>query len=219
MKPLAKAILVLMVGFAAIFLLLKTLAGLSFADVEAWLAEAQEMSPGYVATLVILLLLADLAVSVPTLTITMLAGLFLGQAAGSIAVLAGLYGAGLLGYALSRRFGERMFAVLLRNVEQRQEAAAAFEVHGFGMIMLARAMPILPEATACMAGMTGMPLTRFLAAWSLNSVPYVLIATYAGSISSLNDPMPAIYTAFAISGSLWLGWFFLRRHMRRGARV
>lgn len=206
-----------MVAFAATFLLIKFGTGLSFDDVETWLQAARDISPLYLVLLVIALLLADLFVSVPTLTITMLAGFFLGQALGSLAVLAGLYGAGLLGYAISHKLGDRLLRLLIKSPLQRHEATAAFERHGFAMIMLARAMPILPEVTACMAGMTRMRLGRFLIAWSLNSVPYVLIATYTGSISSLNDPMPAIYTYIGLSGSLWLGWYGLRRRMKRQA--
>lgn len=219
MASLLKAVFLLAAAFAATFIVIKFAAGLTFDDVENWLRAAQNVSPVYLILLVIGLLLADLFVSVPTLTITMLAGYFLGQTTGSIAVLTGLYGAGLLGYVISRKIGDRLLRTLLKRPLQRDEATKAFQTHGFAMIMLARAMPILPEVTACMAGATGMPLARFLTAWSLNSVPYVLIATYAGSVSSLQDPMPAIYTAFGISGSLWLGWFLLRRRMKARATV
>src|SRR5699024_139001 len=73
-----------------------------------------------------------------------------------------------------------------------------------------RAVPIFPEVSACLAGITKMQLLRFLLAWSLSSVPYAVIASYAGSISSIGNPMPAIYTAILLSGTLWIGWFFFR---------
>jgi uncharacterized membrane protein YdjX (TVP38/TMEM64 family) len=72
-------------------------------------------------------------------------------------------------------------------------------------------MPILPEVTACLAGMTGMPFTKFLLAWSLSSVPYVLIASYAGSISSIDNPKPAILAALVLSAAFWLAWFIYHR--------
>lgn len=56
-----------------------------------------------------------------------------------------------------------------------------------------------------------MPFNKFLAAWLISSVPYILIATYAGSISSIEDPMPAIFTAIGISVFLWTSWFFYHR--------
>jgi len=74
------------------------------------------------------------------------------------------------------------------------------------MILLSRAMPILPEITACLSGLTKMSPTKFIVAWMLGSYPYILIATYAGSISTLDNPMPAIYTALAITLAMWVAW-------------
>lgn len=219
MPPLLRIILVLFIGFAATFLLIKGMTGLSFADVESWLRNAGEISPEYVVLLVISLLVADLLVSVPTLTITLLSGFLLGQWVGAFAALAGLYIAGCLGYLISRRIGDRLLAVLLKEPAKRQAAITSFETHGFGMIILARAMPILPEVTACLAGATKMPFRRFIVAWSLNSVPYVLVATFAGSVSTLDAPQPALFTALGISATLWISWFFYRRYMVRSAKT
>ncbi len=213
MPPLLRIMLVLFVGFATTFLLIKGFTGLSFADVENWLRNAREISAEYVVILVVGLLVADLLVSVPTLTITLLSGFLLGQWLGAAAALVGLYSAGCLGYLVSRRIGDRLLAVLLKQPEKRQEAIQSFETHGFGMIILARAVPILPEVTACLAGATKMPFTRFIVAWSLNSVPYVLVATFAGSVSTLEEPQPALFTALGISATLWISWFFYRRRM------
>ena len=219
MPPLLRIVLILFLGFATTFLVIKFATGLSFADVEQWLRNAREISPEYVVLLVIALLVADLLVSVPTLTITMLAGFLLGQWLGAAAVLCGLYAAGCLGYVISRQIGDRLLKTLLKQPAKRHEAIKSFEAHGFGMIILARAAPILPEVTACLAGATKMPFGRFFLAWSLNSVPYVLVATFAGSISTLESPQPALFTALAISVTLWLCWFFFRRHMANTADV
>ncbi len=213
MHPLLRAVVILFLGFAATFLVIKVTTGLSFEDVEVWLHEAQNASPATLAGLVIILLLADILVSVPTLTITMLAGFLLGQVAGAFAALVGLYGAGLIGYSVSRVFGDSLLRVLMKDETKRLQLRDTFTQHGFGMIILARAAPILPEVTACLAGATRMPLPRFLAAWSLNSIPYVFVATLAGSLSSLESPQPALFTAFGISATLWASWFLFRRRM------
>lgn len=209
MPPLLRIMLILFIGFAATFLLIKGVTGLSFADVENWLRNAREISAEYVVLLVIALLVADLLVSVPTLTITLLSGFLLGQWLGAAAALSGLYLAGCLGYSISRQIGDRLLTLLLKEPAKRQHAIESFETHGFGMIILARAAPILPEVTACLAGATRMPFGRFLLAWTLNSVPYVLVATFAGSISTLDEPQPAMFTALGISATLWVSWFFI----------
>jgi len=55
-----------------------------------------------------------------------------------------------------------------------------------------------------------MPFSKFLVTWSISSVPYVLIASYAGSISSINNPKPAIYTTIGLSALLWVFLVFLQ---------
>lgn len=217
MKALFKAVAILIAIFAVTFILLKSASGVTFEDVENWLHGAREVSPYHVATLIIALLLADLLVSVPTLTIVMLSGFLLGQALGTLVALMGLYSAGILGYGISRRYGQQLLTLLLKDPLRRAEAVAAFRGHGFGMIILARALPILPEVMACLAGSSRMPFSRFLVAWSLSCVPYAAIAAYAGSISTLGDPMPAISAAIGLLTSLWIGWFLFRRSTKHAA--
>ncbi len=213
MHPLLKVVLILLAGFAVLFFAIKLATGLSFADADVWLRTAQRVSTVYLVALIIGLLILDLLVSVPTLTITMLSGYLLGHGVGAFAALAGLYSAGIIGYGISIYFGPAILRFVIRDDKERLQAAEAFETHGFGMIILARAVPILPEVTACLAGATSMPFGRFLLAWSCNSVPYVLAATYAGSISSMDDPTPSLFTAIGIASALWIGWFLFRRHI------
>jgi len=79
------------------------------------------------------------------------------------------------------------------------------------VILLSRGSPILPEVSACMAGMTRMPLGKFLVLWLASSVPYAVIAAYAGSISSLDNPQPAIFAAIGLMSVLWISWLVVRR--------
>jgi uncharacterized membrane protein YdjX (TVP38/TMEM64 family) len=80
------------------------------------------------------------------------------------------------------------------------------------MILMSRASPILPEVSACMAGITRMPFRKFLLAWTINTVPFALIASYSGSISSISNPRPAIYAAISIYAVLWIGWWILKKY-------
>src|SRR3546814_12046161 len=60
---------------------------------------------------------------------------------GAIASLIGLMLAGLTGYGLSRMFGDRLFAFLLKKEEARQEAKATFRQYSVIMVLLSRATP------------------------------------------------------------------------------
>jgi len=215
MKPLIKIFLIIAACFATTFLLVKSTGVLTVDQIENWLMLAKELSPIYVGTLVALLLFADLFIAVPTLTVTTLSGYFLGHTYGAIAALTGIIFAGVCGYLLSRYYGSAILGFLVRDVNKREDAICTFQKHGIMMILLSRAMPILPETTACLSGMTRMPFSKFIIVWLISAVPYVLIASYAGSISSIDNPKPAIFAAIAVSTLLWISWFvYYRTHIR-----
>ncbi|MCG8426923.1 MAG: VTT domain-containing protein [Chromatiales bacterium] len=211
MKPLIKVFLIIAACFAATFLLIKFTGVLTVEQIEGWLIQARELSPIYVGTLVALLLFADLFIAVPTLTVTILSGYFLGHTYGAVSALSGVILAGICGYTLSRYYGDAILGFLVKDEGKRNDAIVAFQNHGFMMILLSRAMPILPEVTACLSGMTRMNFSKFLLAWMISSVPYILIATYAGSISSIENPKPAIFAAIGLSLFLWGAWFIYHR--------
>ncbi len=215
MKPLLKIIAIVGLCFATTFVLIKATGSLTIDQIESWLGQARELSPVYVGCIVFALLFADLFIAIPTLTVTILSGFFLGHFYGASAALSGLMMAGICGYALSRYFGESMLRFLIRTREERDQVKVTFKQYGFVMILLSRAMPILPEVTACLAGMTGMRFTRFLLAWSLSAVPYTLIAAYAGSVSSAARPQPAIFAAVGISLTFWTAWYVFHRYRVR----
>ena len=213
MKPLIKLIFALAVVFVLIFIAVKLSGLMTIDQIEDWLGRAKTLSPYLVGAIVVCLLFVDLFISVPTLAVTMLAGFFLGHAVASASVLAGLMLAGITGYVISRLLGERLLKILLRKTDERKVATETFREHGFVLIIFARALPMLPEITACLAGMTGMKFRRFMLAWSLGSIPYVLLATYAGSISSVDQPEPAIYIAVAMMVLLWGAGFALNKRV------
>ncbi len=215
MKPLIKVMLVLAALFALTFVAGRLLGILTVENVRRWLEVAANIDPFWLAGTVIVLLFVDLFVAVPTLTITILAGYFLGFAAGSAAAFTGMSLAAFSGYFISRRFGERPISLLVRDADDRQHMADTFQRNGPVMIVLSRAAPIVPEVTACMAGATRMNFGRYLVFFGLSTIPYVGIAAYAGSISSIENPRPAIFAVLFLYATLWLGWYLFQRRSRK----
>lgn len=119
-----------------------------------------------------------------------------------------------VGYALSLRCGQRGIAALVKDSEERAALNTMFRDYGPSMILLSRAVPILPEVTACMAGATRMLVRRFVLYFSANALPYSFIASFAGSISSLENPEPAIIAVIILNAALWSAWFLFRRHIQ-----
>jgi len=206
MKTLIKTFLVLFVAFASTFVIIKTTGIITIDDIKAWLEMATSANPFYVALIIAALLFADLFIAIPTLTVCILAGYFLGFGGGAMAAAIGITLAGIGGYVISSIWGRKILHNMVKDKNNLADMEQTFQKHGFVMILLSRAMPILPETTACLSGLTKMAPTKFIVAWMLGSYPYILIATYAGSISTLEKPMPAIYAALAITGAMWIAW-------------
>lgn len=211
MKPLIKVMLILAVIFASTFILGRVLGILTVDNVRSWLETAQNVDPIWVISTVIVLLFLDLFVAVPTLTITILAGFFLGFPLGFTAAFVGMASAAFSGYAISSRWGKKAIAFLVKDPNERENLVEAFTKSGPAMIMLSRALPILPEVTACMAGATRMGIAKYALCFVIGTVPYVAIAAYAGSISSLESPQPAIFAALGLYLVLWIGWYLFKR--------
>lgn len=218
MKSLIKVMLVLALFFASTFIILKSTGLITVEKIELWLEVAKNINPIYVAIIVAALLFADLFIAVPTLTVMILGGYFLGPLIGAIAGISGLFLAGACGYAISRKYGSLLLNFLIRDLEKQKEAVETFQKHGAIVILLSRAMPILPEVSACMAGMTKMKFIKFLALWLTSTIPTATIASYAGSVSTLQNPKPAIYAVVGITVFFWLGWYVFRK-VEQGRKV
>ena len=210
MQALIKIMLTLGLAFATTFFLLNATGVVTVSKIETWLTLARDADPLWVAPIIALLLFVDLIISIPTLATITLSGYFLGPVIGALAGIVGLVMAGLGGYTVSHRYGDLLLKVVVKDESKRSDAVATFQEHGAVVILLSRASPILPEVSACMAGMTRMPLGKFLVLWLASSVPYAVIAAYAGSISSLDNPQPAIFAAIGLMSFLWISWLVVR---------
>lgn len=127
----------------------------------------------------------------------------------------GLLSASLTGYFLSKKYGMKVLDKLSSNEEQKLEMTNLFNKHGVLVIVLSRAVPMLPEISSCLAGACEMSFKRFLTAWIIGTIPYLCVITYTGSISNLEHPMPAIYAALGITLLFWFIWMIFMRIDKR----
>ena len=199
--------LVLALIFASTFIIIKASGILTLEDIERWLEQAKEVNPIYLALIIIALLFADLFIAIPTMTVTLLAGYFLGWSMGATAAIIGFFAAGLSGYAISRLIGWQLLERIYKDKTKLKEMHDAFSDRASVVLICCRAMPILPEVSCCMAGATKMQFWRFFVMFTAGTVPYALIVSYAGSISSMEKPTPAILTAILLSTTLWFAWY------------
>lgn len=120
-------------------------------------------------------LAADIVLPVPSSLLSTAAGALLGFAGGTLTSWLGMTAGCLIGFLLSRRVpGEKMLGPAemqrVRNAQQR---------YGDWMLMLFRAVPVLAEASVFFAGLTLMPLRRFLLITATSNLGISL--AYAGT--------------------------------------
>ena len=101
MKGIIKLMVILTICFASTFLLLNATGLITLDKISHWLELAQQSSPMLVGSVIAFLLFADLFVAMPTLTLMILSGFFLGPKLGATFSILGLSAAGFSGYALS----------------------------------------------------------------------------------------------------------------------
>ncbi len=212
MKLLIKTILVLMGVFFSTFLIIKFTGIFTIEDIKYYFEILKEQPSYLIGSFVVLLLFIDLFIAVPTMTIIMLAGYFLGFELAVLYSFIGLLSASVFGYFLSRLYGEKLLKKVSKDEEQITQMKSIFNEHGVVMLILARALPMLPEITYCLAGTCKMPLSRYFLSWAIGAIPYLSLIAYAGSISDINNPKPAIYTAFTVTALLWLLWFVFMKN-------
>jgi uncharacterized membrane protein YdjX (TVP38/TMEM64 family) len=75
------------------------------------------------------------------------------------------------------------------------------------------------EVSCCLAGAPRMPFTKFITMFSLGTIPYALITTYEGSVSTVESPTPAMITIIVLSLFLWGGWLLGVRYKTVNERV
>ena len=218
MKDLIKTALVIATCFAATFGILVATGLMQRDDVVHWLEQARQIDAWIVAVIVIGLLVADLFIAVPTMTVTLLAGYFLGPVFGALAAATGMITAGALGYVISNRFGRSILRRIINDEGRLHEMEQVFSRYGLTVLMICRAMPILPEVSCCLAGITRMRFVTFGFGYLVGTLPYVVVCTWLGAQSSASDPMPAIWGAAVVSIVMWSCWFLLIRHHRRSGR-
>jgi len=203
---LTKIILMLGLIFFSTFIIIKLSGVLTVEDIKMWFENIKTQPSYVIGGLVVLLLFIDLFIAIPTMTTILLAGYFLGFGLGAMYAFLGLFMASFTGYFLSLAYGKKVLNLVSKDKEQKQQMQDTFAKHGMTMIVLSRAMPMLPEISCTLAGTCKMPLGKFTLAW-----PYLLIIAYAGSISDANNPKPAIFAV------LWLSWFYFMKKSKKNS--
>ena len=142
----------------------------------------------------ILLLVSDLVLPIPGTVVMSALGLVYGWFWGGLLSALGAVLAGMVAYGLCRKFGRRP-ALWLAGEGGLAKGEAVFQSgRGGWIVALSRWMPVLPEAVACLAGLTKMPFRVFCVALLSGCIP--LGFTFA-AIGALGEERPGLTIALS----------------------
>ncbi len=164
------------------------------------------------------LLAADLVLPLPGTAVMSAGGFIYGALLGGTIAAVGSFLSGLIAYALCRRFGHGI-AERLAGKDDLVRGEALFRSRGPWLVALSRALPLLPEVIACLAGLTRMPLRSFVISLACGCVPVGFIFAAIGAAGQ-ERPGLALALSIAVPAILWAGahaWLHLGKETTKGA--
>ena len=207
-----KALIRSALGLAALVAILAALVVVPFfllgqafeAEAAGWISARQGRVAA--ALVVVGLLAADIVLPVPSSIVGTAAGALLGWVGGSAAVFAGLTLSASLGFAAGRRWGPR---IVLRFAGAEAQRLIEDWVARRGVIAIAatRAVPVLAEAMAVMAGAGRLRPVPFLLGAGAANLGLALAYAGAGAMSRGEaGPALAFAASVALPAMAWLAW-------------
>lgn len=154
---------------------------------EAWdvevLAGRFREAKGWAWLVGIALLLADLLLPIPGTIVMSALGAVYGVWLGGFIAAAGSMLAGMFGYGVGRFFNEG-FAKRWLGERDFEKGKSLFQRGGAWVVAMSRALPILPEVLACMAGLLRMPFGKFIFALACGSMPMGFLFAWIGTVGT-----------------------------------
>jgi len=143
------------------------------------------------------LIWADLILPVPQTAIIAALGIVYGTVIGGLLGSFALITSGLLAYFLMQTSARRLL-VWLVGKRSMDKMGVFFNRSGAWAIVLTRSLPYsIPEAIVFLAGLSGMPVERFLAAVILGSVPTAFVFAGIGEAWA-DEPVLALAVSYVL---------------------
>ena len=183
-------------------------------------AELQSVLDGLGAIAVPVFILAYIGASLlpigPSAVLTIVGGALLGFAVAFASVLVAAVIGSTIGFLISRSLGREAIQGL--SNERVRDLDARVSAHGFGAVLLARMVPLIPFTTSNYAfGLTSIPLTPYVLGTALGIVPgtavYVAVGAYGAEPTS-----PPFLIAIGALVLLTVVWLARSRREGRAAR-
>ncbi len=158
------------------------------ARLEAWFDDwaQRTTAPETIAMCVAGLLATDIFLPVPSSLVSTFAGATLGTLMGTAACWAGMSIGAILGFAVARRWG-RPLAERFSRPEDLERMAQASRRYGPAVLIVARALPVLAEASVLLMGIHLLPWKKFLPAVLLSNLGIALAYAAFGTVAQQHE--------------------------------
>ncbi len=160
------------------------------------------------------LLAADSFLPVPSTLVMGVLGLLLGTVVGGVAASFGVFLSGTLAYLVCRHWGAGM-ARRLAGEQGLARVEAALRRYGPLVIAATRSVPVVQEATSCLAGAVRMPARGYFAALAVGCVPTGFAYAAIGA-SALQSRSWAVGLSLAVPVVTW-PFVYLALRLKGGA--
>lgn len=155
------------------------------------------------ASVGVALLIADVALPVPSSLVMVAHGALFGVAMGTLLSLVGSIGAALTGFALGRKGGIWLKKIV--SAEERAKVESMLQRWGALAIVVTRPVPLLAETTAILAGASTMSWQSAFVASLAGSLPAALLYAMTGAVAaSFQNSALMFGFVLLVSGVFWL---------------
>jgi uncharacterized membrane protein YdjX (TVP38/TMEM64 family) len=160
------------------------------------------------------LLATDIFLPIPSSMISTLGGWQLGWLAGTLASWVGLSLGAIAGFSLARRWG-RPFALWFTREEELDRMQELSTSYGIAILVLARGVPVLAEASVLLMGVHRLPWKHFLPAVLLSNLGIAWAYSTFGEIAEHHHWLPlalGVSVAFPVLLAAVIERFVARKH-------
>lgn len=177
--------------------------------------DAARGHPWMGAAVIVGLLAGDVVLPVPSSLVSAFAGAAYSWAAGAAIIWVGMVLGCLVAYGLGSSAG-RFLALPVVGEAELARANRLFANAGPAMLIVARAVPVLAEASALAAGAARMPFVPFLAATSVANAGIAVAYAATGAAAASSGSFLIVFIGLAAVPAIgWAVWRVLR-HRRLG---
>lgn len=183
--------------------------------VQEWLE--QPSSRPATAALIVGLLATDIFLPIPSSMISTLGGWQLGWIRGTLASWVGLTLGAMAGFALARRWG-RPFALWFTREEELDRMQQLTSSYGIAILIMARGVPVLAEASVLLMGIHRLAWKQFLPAVVLSNLGIAWAYSAFGDYAEQHQWLPlalGVSVAFPVLLAAMIERFVARKKKDR----